>query len=111
MQALISKWGAWDVDEAPPIEVDVSVVAADVGGGGGERLRIRVADTGSGVSAEQLERTRCYFYTTVEKTEPTGWFMFKWFTFDFTDKLGAWGTGGGGGKKGEAHREEGQARA
>mmetsp|Transcript_8823 Transcript_8823/g.23746 ORF Transcript_8823/g.23746 Transcript_8823/m.23746 type:complete len:666 (+) Transcript_8823:90-2087(+) len=71
MQALIAKWGAWDVDEADPILVEADTRRCSSSSSSDDSSRcsnpffiIRITDTGGGIPSSKLFSLMHYFGTT-----------------------------------------------
>eukprot|EP01025_Chloroclados_australasicus_P045675 TRINITY_DN5008_c1_g1_i1.p1 TRINITY_DN5008_c1_g1~~TRINITY_DN5008_c1_g1_i1.p1 ORF type:complete len:373 (-),score=21.70 TRINITY_DN5008_c1_g1_i1:248-1366(-) len=63
MQALIRLYGAWDVDEADPIEFQISKINDGY-------FQMKIKDTGGGIPEEVLKLMCNYYYTTTIPNEP-----------------------------------------
>lgn len=81
-QAVISRYGAWDVDDAQPVTVELrelggsssstsgSSTAGGSGSGssssprGGNTIQIRVTDYGNGIPPQQFSHIYDYFYSS-----------------------------------------------
>lgn len=64
MQALLDRYGAWDVDEAAPVVVRVGTCPED-----DHYFQVSVHDTGGGVPKAMLGRMMLYYGTSVTKTD------------------------------------------
>eukprot|EP01023_Acetabularia_acetabulum_P063890 TRINITY_DN8116_c0_g1_i3.p2 TRINITY_DN8116_c0_g1~~TRINITY_DN8116_c0_g1_i3.p2 ORF type:complete len:120 (-),score=19.61 TRINITY_DN8116_c0_g1_i3:389-748(-) len=62
MQALIRRYGAWDVDEADPIQFDIKIQD--------DMFEMQIIDTGGGIPQNVLDGMHNYFYTTSIRREP-----------------------------------------
>jgi len=60
-QAVIARYGAWDVDEAEPIKVEISEPADS------SEFVITVTDTGNGIPAEKASHMYDYFYSSAQR--------------------------------------------
>lgn len=79
MQAVVDRYGAWDVDDAPPVLVHVEAVSggssssssSEASANGADRMessgslvRISVTDSGNGIPASQQSSMYDYFHST-----------------------------------------------
>lgn len=81
-QAVVNRYGAWEVDDAPPVSVQVqelpagssaaapaaaaAAAAADGGGARGSSFQIKVTDWGNGIPPTQFANMFNYFFTTAK---------------------------------------------
>lgn len=75
LQAVVKRYGAWEVDDAPPVMVEVVEVAGSSGQGSSatagqdsgpkvSSISIRITDMGSGIPADYTANMFSYFYTS-----------------------------------------------
>eukprot|EP01026_Neomeris_dumetosa_P000520 TRINITY_DN10130_c0_g4_i1.p1 TRINITY_DN10130_c0_g4~~TRINITY_DN10130_c0_g4_i1.p1 ORF type:complete len:362 (-),score=34.69 TRINITY_DN10130_c0_g4_i1:205-1290(-) len=58
MQAVVKRYGAWDVDEADPIQLHLKSLQ--------DTFEISIMDTGGGINGQVMRNMHAYYYTTVQ---------------------------------------------
>ena len=67
--STIARYGALDVDDAPPIRVAVARDGGDGDGDGEDRIALTISDSGEGIPREGFERLGSAFHTTFVRDE------------------------------------------